>query len=1047
VTRGLLAASPAPLAFAALTVALAATGELDTATAVRAGVAALTVLVVTVLGGASGWRGRVGAMLLFPAGLALFLVTDAQRRALLLWVVLAAAALAAGAVSLTVARGWRRKGCAAALALALLVVTPPPEGPSLGWRLAVAATAVAAAAAAARRPETGMLVAALAPAVALAAPPPMAVGALLLAAALPFLPAAEQVASRLLPLAAAASLAGAAFGAWGMRLPSPLFPEASPLLPGVAALAIVAVPRVPVALAAALWLAATVWLGPIQPAVSGQPVVLTAASPRAELTAGGELATLVEISLAHASELPDGTPVALLHAGGASIPLQAGRDAAEWAHRRADVRRVVRHGLPRQPVWRPQRAGDEGLWAVAGRLRLPAAAPFPLVAERVPTLPERVQVTVLATPMRRSPLLPLLFGAALVVAFLQLASGAWASGTAAVPWVVLTGASILARVAVPPVAGAIHHHAADLALAAVVVAWLPAARRWLRQQRDTLAAAALLVPLAVATPVLTPPLYGDEPYHLAILDALRRGASLPQAVTAGAPPGHAPLHGPFLAVLLLPGYSLAGRTGALVELALLAAVAVGVAACRARALGAPPRRVGMVVALAVGTAPLGSYATQIWPEAAGMLAVATCLVLASRGPVARLMTSGVALMAAAVKTRLALFTFPVAAAGLWLGKRRRRQGVVALAVLATAALAALGVARLFLGHALGAPRTLGSLLAVEPRRALLAAGGLLFDPAGGLAVAASLSLVAALGLPRLVREGGPGERGAVMGCTLTVLALLHSVEWYGGGAPPARYLAAGLPVLWLAGALLLRRPPPAIAAVPALLPLAVTCWWALLARPHFSINPGNGRFWLAELVAERFAADTRHLTPSFLVPSVATAVFPLVAVTVAGAVWLLGRWHPSWVRWLGQQGVALWLAAMAVTALHLAWRTDRWVELEDPQVRHRGGRVEPPPGTWSTYLHRRGWRLADGDELLVPLRLPEGCRVSLVGWLEGAARQGSSLEVRWDEGRWARVTLVGEGVGRVALPPPAAGGRRTLALRFHAPSGGEAVADRLEVER
>ena len=123
-----------------------------------------------------------------------------------------------------------------------------------------------------------------------------------------------------------------------------------------------------------------------------------------------------------------------------------------------------------------------------------------------------------------------------------------------------------------------------------------------------------------------------------------------------------------------------------------------------------------------------------------------------------------------------------------------------------AVVAALAVEALFLGHPLGV-RRLPDIVPRDLLQPLTALGGLAFDPAGGLAFAAPLALLALAGVPRVWRHGGWGERALVVGGALTVAALLHSREWYGGGSPPARYLVPLLPLVALAGAMLLRSAP------------------------------------------------------------------------------------------------------------------------------------------------------------------------------------------------------------------------------------------------
>jgi hypothetical protein len=335
----------------------------------------------------------------------------------------------------------------------------------------------------------------------------------------------------------------------------------------------------------------------------------------------------------------------------------------------------------------------------------------------------------------------------------------------------------------------------------------------------------------------------------------------------------------------------------------------------------------------------------------------------------------------------------------------------------------------------------------EPLQPLRVVGGLLFDHAGGLAFAAPLLLLAIACLPALWRRGGPGERAVIAGGALTVAALLHSVEWYGGGSPPARYLVPLLPVLLLAGGVALRVPVRWRRLGELLLPPSLLCWWALLTRPHFSVNPGDGRWWLLDALARRFAADTQQFFPSFLVPTTATVVVPVAAVLVAAAAWLIAR-RPAGVRLLIRTGLALWLVAAAGLATALALRHDRVVEAEAPQVRRSGGEPVPPAGTFSRFLHRRGVRIVDREGVTVPLHLGAAAEVWLEGWLEGAAQAGATLEVRWDDAPAQPLAVQGRASeGRVRLPDPPGAGRHRLAITLGCPPHGAAVLDRIIVSR
>mgnify|MGYP000486063567 CR=1 FL=1 len=73
-------------------------------------------------------------------------------------------------------------------------------------------------------------------------------------------------------------------------------------------------------------------------------------------------------------------------------------------------------------------------------------------------------------------------------------------------------------------------------------------------------------------------------------------------------------------MLLLPGYLLAGRGGALMLIALAGAGVVGLLARRTRELGCPPSRAALLVTVLLVTMPLATFSTQIWVEVPGALA-------------------------------------------------------------------------------------------------------------------------------------------------------------------------------------------------------------------------------------------------------------------------------------------------------------------------------------------------------------------------------------------------------------------------------------------
>jgi hypothetical protein len=278
-------------------------------------------------------------------------------------------------------------------------------------------------------------------------------------------------------------------------------------------------------------------------------------------------------------------------------------------------------------------------------------------------------------------------------------------------------------------------------------------------------------------------------------------------------------------------------------------------------------------------------------------------------------------------------------------------------------------------------------------------------------------------------------------------ALLHSVEWYGGGSPPARYLVPLLPVLALTWAVVLRRPVRWRRLAELLLPPSLVVWWALITRPHFSINPGDGGWWLTDALARRFSADVAQFFPSLLVPTTATFAVPVAVLIVAVAArWL--AWERRRRTLALRVGLAGWLVAAGTLTVAIMIRYDRMVEVEAPQVRRRGGQPVPPTGTFSRFSYPNGWRLGDGDEVVVPLHIREGSGVWLEGWLLGTAQRGGRLELQWDEGEPVVLPVRGSTPhGRVPLPDPPGAGRHRLRLAADMPPGGAVVLDRVVVER
>ncbi|MCU0305508.1 MAG: hypothetical protein MUC56_15750 [Thermoanaerobaculales bacterium] len=1056
-TGSRLVAVASAAAFVALCGTLVGVGRIGPAEAGWAAASVVLAFVPTGWWSPTGWRRRAAEAVLALPAWALVMLASSTQRQMLAPPLLAAAGWAA------LAAAWprlpRRRRTAALVLLALSVRSAAGMG-LVGvpeWRVAVAFAACAAAAWAAGRlggRDLGIGAGLVAAAVPFQTLP--AVGAAVVLAALVAGPFGDPFVRGSggrgwLPGLAGLALLALVFTPWGGLAPSLVFPAAGGGAIAALAAALVLTRWLPPGAAGALWLAVVLAIGPtLAPTPDRRGFVLSGELADVELPVGTGASYVLDIGLDGARELPAGTPVAVLRVGDAIHELTFPEHAVQRRGEAAEGDRLV---------WRLRGGGATAGWQAAVRSTFEVPAGTVPRLTRHPDLRAGVAVVLetegpaLPTAPRLRALPWWLAAAALAVAALQLLSGAWRIGFAVVPWTILVAGALAARAWVEPLRLLAERHGPDLALAALLAAWLPAAAVWLRSGRIGRAVAALLVPLALATPQLTPPLHGDEPFHLAVMESLTgdRDLELANNLDLDRHPQEAGyvrdgdlLHSPALGLLLAPGYAVAGRAGALVILALIGAWAVALVARRARRLGVPEARLSGLVLVLAATYPLAVFATQIWVELVGALAVAAILVAAMGPRGGRWAAIAWAALATAVKTRLALLVFPPALAAWWARRRGRAAGI---AVLALAAGAALAIGWLTMGHPFGIYRRLPDLLPADPGLALRVVGGLAFDPAGGLAFAAPLWLVALAGMAALWRRGGPGERMLLTGCAATVVALLHSVEWYAGGSPPARYLAPMLPAVALAGGMLLAEPRRWRRAAEILLLPSVAVWWVLVTRPHLSVNPGDGGWWATDALARSYLADTAWLVPSFLTPRTATWAVPLTVAAVVLALWTASRWRPSVARRLAATGTALWLLGAAGLVAAVELRTDRVVEAEAPQVRRHGGGPVPAPGTFSRFGHRRGWRVSDGEGVTVPLNLPPGATVTLEGWLLGSAQRGATLEVGWDDGEPVRLRVWGEGRdGRRRLPDPPGPGRHRLRIDLGAPPHGAAVLDRVVVE-
>ncbi len=561
------------LAFALLAAVLAVLGAISVSEAMWASASVALAFVPTGWWGGAGFRRRAAEAALVPAAFALTMVGGtAMRRMLVPPLVLIA-------VWTAVAVAWERTPAHRRPLLAALLGLSARAAVGLGLMgfsafatgVTLVLAAVAPWAAARRSGRRAAELAALGAAVIPWQRWPLVTLAVVAACAawgvLGGRRSRDEVVLRWLPGVGAAALLAASLAPWAGFPVSEIFPGHGWLARAAVVLAVIITPRLRPGPAGAVWLLATLSLGPaLAPPPEQRAFVLNEELGELRMSAGSGGPYVIDLAVRNSGDLADDVPLAVLRYAGVDHLVRAGGDGGAV-------------------VWRPQGSGRSARWRPAVRKTFAVPAGERPVLYRHQDLPDEIEVrvetlgAVRATPPRDWTLSAWLLAAALAVVVTQALSGTWRQPVAALPWLPLILGSLIARAPIEPLRLLGERLAVDIALAAVLLAWLPAALRWLGQRRVFVTVAALLVPLALATPHLTPPLYGDEPFHLLVMDSLATDHDLDladdldlehQPGNALYAPGWPLFHSPVLGALLLPGYLLAGRAGALVLLALMA---------------------------------------------------------------------------------------------------------------------------------------------------------------------------------------------------------------------------------------------------------------------------------------------------------------------------------------------------------------------------------------------------------------------------------------------------------------------------------------------
>ena len=421
---------------------------------------------------------------------------------------------------------------------------------------------------------------------------------------------------------------------------------------------------------------------------------------------------------------------------------------------------------------------------------------------------------------------------------------------------------------------------------AVVVRLAPSALEFVAEDRGAPAAFALALavyaPLAAWVTVSAAP-YGDQIHYLLAADRLAHG-SLDATIDAPlfrvligaepgpldtethvvpAPAGPRSVQGPLLPALLLSGWALAGRLGAHLVVAVVAALAAAQLWLLLRESTRPGRAREVTWLAASFLAPALPLATHLYPNALGaLLGVAAYRLAFTRTP-ALPVAAGALLGATLLLTPrdglllIALAPFAIRAHG-----RPLLAGAVASALAAILVnLLVYGLPLPYAGYVFGTAAA--QALEQEPSfsfRFWVGLPAILFDRTFGLAAVAPWAFIALAGLWLALRERRAQLLPAVVAIAVTLAVLSLFRYWEGGYAPPARYLVEVMPLLapFVAYGLLVIRP--WLAAL--LFGLGALATFVLAAIPTLGLNSAF-EHKLREQVADALGTDPLGWLPSF----------------------------------------------------------------------------------------------------------------------------------------------------------------------------------------
>lgn len=436
-------------------------------------------------------------------------------------------------------------------------------------------------------------------------------------------------------------------------------------------------------------------------------------------------------------------------------------------------------------------------------------------------------------------------------------------------------------------------------------------------------------------------------------------------------------HNELLPLVLVPAYRLAGKMGALVVMAAMAAALAWMTLRLARHYHADrPGPALFAYGLVAFAPPLLLYSYQVWVEVPSGLLIALALdrilVLArerSWGLKEWVWIGLPILLLPLVKIRFILISGPLVVLGWWYGGRPRRP-ILILGLM----LGLLGAGILLYNHYYyGNPLKIHTWEELDPQKHTVGSYlegtlGLFWDSAFGLFGAAPIwfLLLPALLFHLARRSPLLAHVALISGPYLLIVA--PRGEWYGGWSPPFRYALIVLPLLGIALVPLLaaRRRAGARALLVGLgvVTLVLTLVW--VAVPGWTYNFADGRTYVLDALSTRLGADVARFFPSSVRARAATWIWPLASTAAVALLWGWPRRRRG-LPMAGPAGAAVCLALVALLPPAAARLPARVVEIEDPQVKKLGGHLHPDRWVIERTRYSGGWVLRPGERVEAPL--------------------------------------------------------------------------------